>query len=192
MAQVTTAISFTGSYQPFERPPQAISLWSAIPRGLQSFSVDTQLLDAKPINDIQLLTITATIPPNFGYVFADVALTISQDVADAWDPAFILNLQNFYRAPQTVSLGLSISAMLPSIAGGFGTVRATAEKTGAFSFPIVGVKDTTGIQINLQATNQAAPAGAIGTVNAYISFWQFDLEQIFKYPINSPIPTNAR
>jgi len=192
VAQVTTAISLVGSFQPFERPPQAMALWTAIPRGLQSLTATAATLDAKPINDIQLLTLTAILPPNFGYVFADVALSIAQDVADAWDPAFILNLQNFYRAPQAVSLGLSISAMLPSLAGGFGTVRSTAEKTGALSFPIVGTKETTGIQINLQATNQAAPAGAAGTVNCYISFWQFDLEQIFKFPINSPIPTNAR
>lgn len=192
MAQVTTAISFVSSYQPFERPPQAVSLWTAIPRGLQSFTVNTQAIDAKPLNDIALLTITAQLPPNFGYVFADVALQISQDLAVDWDPNYILNLQSFYRAPQAVSLGLSISAMLPSLAGGFGTVRSTAEKTGAFSFPIVGTKGTSGILINLQATNQAAAATTTGVCDAYISFWQFDLEQIFKYPINSPIPVNAR
>lgn len=188
MAQVTTAISFVGSFQPFERPPQAVALWTAIPRGLQSFTA-TGVLDAKPINDTQLLTITATLPPNFGYVFADVALEVTQDVAAAWDQAFILNLQSFYRGGVP---GLSITAPLASQVGGFDTVRAFADKTGAFSFPIVGNKGSSGVLINLQATNQAAPAGAAGGINAYISFWQFDLEQLFKYPINSPIPTNAR
>jgi len=192
MAQVTTAIAYIGSYQPFERPPQNLALWTAIPRGLQTFSANTVALDAKPINDIQLLSLTAILPPNFGYVFANVALSISQDVADAWDAPFLLNLQNFYWATQQQSLGLSISAMLGSLSGGFGTVRSYADKSSAFNYPIIGTKDTTGIQINLQATNQAAPAGAAGTVDSFISFWQFDLEQIRKYAINSPIPTTAR
>ncbi len=192
MAQVTTAIAMVGSYQPFERPPQNIALWTAIPRGLQSFTINTQSLDAKPINDIHLLSCTATLPPNFGYVFSEVALQISQDVADAWDPAFLLNLQTFYWAPEAVSNGLSISAMLPSLASGFGTVRCFAGRTGAFAFPLIGTPGTSGIAINLQATNQAAPAGAAGVVDAYINFWQFDLEQIRKFPINSPVPTSSR
>jgi len=192
MAQVTTAITFAQSYRPFERPPQNLTLWSTIPRGLQSLTIDGQTLDAKPVNDIQLLTLTATLPPNFGYVFADMMLSISQDVADDWDPAFAFNMQNFYIGPVPLVIGLSATYNAASTSGGFGTVRSAAKIDGDFSFPFYGIPTTSGAQINLQATNQAAAVGAAGTVNAYLSFWQFDLEQIRKFPINTPIPVTSR
>lgn len=192
MAVVDTSIAMTSVYQPFERPPQNLTLWSAIPRGLHSFLVATAALDAKPVNDTHLLTLTALLPPSFGYVFADIGLAIAQDKADDWDAAFIFNLQNFYRAAEPLSVALSMSHAISWLSGGFGTVRASADKIGAFAFPIIGTPGTTGIQISIQATNSTAAQALAGTVNAYVAFWQFDLEQIRKFPINSPAPTNAR
>ncbi len=192
MALVTVALGLIPTYTPYERPPQPVTLWSAIPRGLQSFTLPQTALTAKPINDDELITLTATIPPNYGYVFADSALHITQDVASDWDPFYTINLQNFYRAPLSQSVALSLVSNEPFETSGFGTVRAGAAKSTAFSYPIIGSPGTTGIQINIQATNGANPAGATGTLQAVISFWQFDLEQVRKFPINSPIPTNSR
>jgi len=193
MAVVVTTIAMDGSYIPYERPPQTVTLWSVIPRGLQSFIVATGTLDAKPINDDQVLALTAILPPNFGYLFADFALQIDQNRAQDWNDNVSLNLQNFYRAPLNTSVALQMTSTTSFPVDGLLTSRrSSSEKRSAFSFPIIGAPGTSGVQIGIGASNGVDTAALAGTVNSYISFWQFDLEQIRKHPINTPFPTNAR
>jgi len=188
-------INASSSYVPYERPPQPMTLWSAIPRGLQTFFLAAATLDAKAINDDFLLSIRATIPPNFAYVMNEVSWTISQDRALDWEDVCLLNLQNFYRG---LDLNNPVSGnwMNPTQSldqGGVSDVRTMGNGTLNWpTSPMIGTASTTGIQINFQAINGAAAAAAAGTVDFFISFWQFDLEQIRKYPINSPQPVHAR
>jgi len=195
MADDIQNVAMLGSYQPYERPPQTLTLWSAIPRGLQSFIVATQALDAKALNDRAILNLNATLPPKFGYVMADVQVHITQDQAADWEDTCSLNLQNYYRASEVESVALS-SIYLSSFRNVFQAeqrVMTRTEKASTFpSFPIIGTPGTSGVLIVLNMVNAQAAAAAIGTINAYISFWQFDLEQIRKFPINSPIPTHSR
>lgn len=192
MATVIQTIVMTPDYVPYERPPQPQALWTAIPRGLQSFIVDTQQLDLKAINDTQILQLTATLPPNFGYVMVDANTSISQDQADDWQSAWSLNLQNFYRAPVNISVGLSSNWLQDFRQGLTVSTRHMSQVQPWPSFPIIGSAGTTGILVVMTMINSQAAAAVAGTVNAYISFWQFDLEQIRKFPINSPIPTHPR
>lgn len=195
MALDIQIINMTPDYVPYERPPQPFTLWSAIPRGLQSFIVDAQQLDAKALNDDALLSLRATLPPNFGYVLQDCRVMIGQDAAFNWSNIFNLNLQNFYRASSdTLTLGLQMSWRGDFLlVDPFGlTVRSTVwlDTEGIPSFPMVG--SGSGIQVNLQMANPEDQASLIGTVNAYMSWWQFDLEQVRKFPINTPQPVDSR
>ncbi len=179
------------TYLPFERPPDPYALWTAIPRGLRGFATDFGVLDAKPINDTQTLTFSATLPANFGYVFSDIGLRLAQDNASSWVAKYTLNLQSFY---QGRDLGMSISYNF-----GFNVISLGAELANDHqvhdqvpSSPMWAPKGSSGILIVITARNVAAPAAAVGTVSAYINFWEFDLEQIRKFPINSPLPVHAR
>jgi len=196
MALDIQTIAMTGDYLPYERPPQPLTLWSAIPRGLQSFVVDSQLLDVKVLNDDALLQLQATLPPNFGYVMADAQVTIAQNRAFDWTNECVLNLQNFYRAQVALSVALSIDWFHDFPVDGQALDRRTLRSRGGAnswpSFPIIGTPGTSGIQIQLSMFNNIDAATTAGTVNAYISFWVFDLEQIRKYPINSPFPVHTR
>lgn len=201
MAVVATVIPMTSTYRPFERPPEGLTLWSAIPRGLQSFVVPGTALDAKPAGDEQTLSLTATLPPNFGYVLMDYSVSIAQDAAAKWADEINLNLQNFFIAPESLSIAMSHTwtDTFPTQGPDLGalsdaTVRNTRHLAGfpLPSFPMYAPVGVSGILINIQAHNDGADVATAGTVNAYISFWQFDLEQIRKYPINSPFPTHAR
>lgn len=193
MALDIQTIAMTDSYVPYERPPQPYTLWSAIPRGLQSFIVPTALLDIKILNDDAILQLTATLPPNFGYVMVDLNVTIAQDRAFDWDNECNLNLQNFYRAPvvDSVALVANWRQRFESI-GQDESQRALVLDQPYPSFPIIGTQGTSGVLINISMYNNNNAASSAGTVNAYISFWQFDLEQIRKFPINSPLPTHQR
>ncbi len=193
MALDIQTIAMTNVYVPYERPPQPMTLWSAIPRGLQSFIVDSQLLDVKILNDEAFLVLQATLPPNFAYVLADVNFHIRQNLAVNWDPVSSFSLQNFFRAPLNLSVGLSgkwIQNFTGTDQDDGG--RALVQIQPFPSFPMIGSPGTSGILMEMTAWNNVAAATTAGTVNAFVSFWQFDLEQVRKYPINSPQPVHSR
>jgi len=192
MATVTQTIAMTGVYVPYERPPEQFTLWSAIPRGLQSFLVPGSQLDLKAVNDVQQLNLTATLPPNFGYVMVDMSFSITQDRAVDWQANTILNFQNYYRAPVNISVGLSSSWIQSMVPGLTDSTRHYRKDQPYPAFPIIGATDTSGVLVVINGRNNAAAAAAAGTINAFISFWQFDLEQIRKFPINTAIPTHSR
>ncbi len=180
-------------YTPYERPPQPQTLWTAIPRGLQTF-LWTAVLDLIAVGNKAILNLNAVLPPNFAYVMADANLALAQVSAGTeWAPTYNLNLQNYYRAPVNQSVALSsnwVQNMVDNTQDGDTKASSLAQPWPAF--PIIGSTGTSGIQIVISTFNNAQVARAVGTIDAYISFWQFDLEQIRKYPINSPIPTHAR
>jgi len=192
MALDIQTIAMTSGYVPYERPPQNLTLWSAIPRGLQSFIVATEILDAKALNDDAILQLTATLPPNFGYVMQDLQVNLAQDRMFDWDNECNLNLQNFFRAPQVLSGALSINWRQDFFSVGQDESQRSLVLAQPWpSFPIIGV-GATGAQVLVSMYNNNNAAALVGTVNAYLSLWVFDLEQIRKYPINSPVPTHAR
>jgi len=193
MALVIQTEQYKTVFTPFERPPQPLTLWTAIPRGLVSLIIDTQLLDVKPVNDDALLNMEAILDPNFGYVMADLNLTITQDRATDWFNIVNLNLQNFYRAPVNISIGLAGNWPFSFKQSSLGNVdRAIAIDNPLPSFPMIAGPNTTGIRIIFSAWNPSNTVSTAGVVNSFMSWWQFDLEQIRKFPINSPIPVHSR
>lgn len=191
MAIVTTTINMTPTYQPFERPSDREALWSAIPRGLRGFVVEAAALDAKPLNDDQQLILLGTLPSNFAYIFAEIGLRILVDVAAAWDTEYTLILQDFYQGRADVIQQWNFdfaSSNLQRTARGQGHTAAQQVPKQ----PMWSPRDSAGILINIATFNAADPVGAAGTVWANINFWEFDLEQAKKYPINTPFPVHAR
>lgn len=186
----------TPVYIPYERPPDSVALWTAIPRGLFSFVVSAAL-DAKAIGDEALVSILGTLPPNFAYVMEGAHWNIVQNRAFDWEDRVNLNLQNFFRSP--VNTGVALTA---NYAHGSQTNAQNSQTRSIISsnntepwpsFPMVAPDGTSGVAINFSGwNNDTVNATTVGTINFWISFWQFDLEQIRKYPINSPLPVQAR
>lgn len=194
MALVTQNATARSVYVPYERPPDVQTLWTAIPRGLFSLVQSSVALTTKPVNDDFLLNIAGTLPPNFGYVFESTHFSIAQNVASDWGDSVLLNLQNFFRGDGNNGLNANI------VSGFFETDRATTTKcldrtissTPYPTFPMIAPQGSGGILTNFSGFNNQNPASSGGTFQYWLSFWQFDLEQIRKYPINSPIPVQAR
>jgi len=186
-------------YTPYERPPQTISMWTAIPRGMHSL-VASVALTAKPVNDTYLMTIVATLPPNFAYVMESLYFGIVVDQAEDFRNRVNLNIQNFFRggpAGLTANYTSGFVSTSPdnetrsiSRNGGDGSSNG-AGNTPWPTFPLTG-GNTAGVQINFSAWNNTATVAAAGTIDFYLNFWQFDLEQLRKYPVNSPLPVQMR
>jgi len=194
MATVATVIAMAPTYVPYERPPDPATLWSAVPRGLRGFQVATGIVEAKPINDDQTLQLTGTLPANFAYVFAEIAFKLDQDQANFWTPKYTLNLQNYYQGSTALSMTWIFSLITHPLGAQIasGGVEAPLLTVGLPKAPMWAPKGSSGILISMQARNGTATAALSGTVDAYINFWEFDLEQIRKYPINAPIPVHSR
>lgn len=191
MANVDVTIAMDPTYQPYERPPDPATLWTAIPRGLRGFVVELGILTAKPVNDTETLALTATLPANFAYVFAEISLRLSQDRADDWRAEYTMNLQSWYQG----LTGVSTSFTYPFQVHGLSLdERANGHQSMDHCprAPMWAPRGSSGILINITAANSKAAAAAAGTLSAYVNFWEFDLEQARKYPINAPIPTHSR
>lgn len=191
MALVIQTIIPVESYVPYERPPQPAALWTAIPRGLLSFVVDSQQLDLKPINDTFLLQINATLPPQFAYVMTDCNFTLAGAIdLSKFDNSVNLNLQNFFRTTVGLSVGLNGNWRQDFFNTNLSNQLRVMQKAQEWPNEVLlAPSGTTGVLTSFTATNQDAGATVAGTVNYYISFWQFDLEQIRKFPINSAVRT---
>lgn len=197
MALVLQQEQFVRSYIPYERPPDPVALWTAIPRGLLQLTISAAL-DAKPVNDDALLTMLATLPPNFAYILADIHLSLVQNRATDWNDTVNLNLQNFFRKGV---VGLNGNYMMAfdvnaqdsnTIVMHQGSSRAGQGASKLPHFPLVALEGSSGVLINFSAWNNLDTVSAVGTIDAYMTFWEFDLEQIRKFPINSPLPVQAR
>lgn len=192
MANVAVAIDMDATYLPYERPPQPQTLWTAIPRGLRGFIVELGTLTAKPVNDTETLVLSGILPANFAYVLSEISLTIFQDEADDWQGAYTLNLQNWYQGFLGVSTNWTIGFSNIAALGGGSKTNGRDTLDYLPRGPMWAPRGTSGIQITIQTFNSQAAVAAAGTVSAYINFWEFDLEQARKYPINAPIPVHSR
>ncbi len=183
------------AYTPYERPPDIVALWSAIPRGMLSFTA-FEALDAKALNDEALVTIPWVLPSNFAYVLESLHFSITQNRAQDWSDRVNLNLQNFarwgvvglngnYRRGFEASTQDVNTRTITDIGGNEGI-------TSFPTFPLVNPETANGVAFNFNAFNNTATAATAGTLHFYCNFWEFDLEQVRKYPINSPVPVQLR
>lgn len=181
MALVTTTIDASSRYIPFERPPDAAVLRTAIPRGLRIFSAVSVALDAKPINDTQLLIVQGELPRNFAYVIADLMLSVTVNVAPNWERECRLNLRNWLPGLPAIDGDWMMNV---GDIGGDGRLVLFAESVDLPRFPLRGSQELSPVAFSLISRNVAAPAGTAGTVRFYLSFYEYDLAQIQYFPAN--------
>ncbi len=181
MALVTDNKTADIAYTPYQRPPDSIALRTAIPRGLKSFVVRGAVLAAKPVNDTELLVISWTLPGGFGYVLNELHLNIVVDVADDWNNRGHLRMSQTSIANRDFDYRIPIDFLSFSQNGTTTGVRSSKVQSGTLTrVPIV--PRSTGSTAQLSFTNTNAAVGAAGTVDAVISFFEYDLEQIAWFP----------
>lgn len=139
-------------------------------------------LAAKPINDTELLTINWSLPEGFGYVLNEINVNIDQDRANDW------SLSGTYRQSHSsiVQEGFDYLTTFDFIASsntGVSTRKRSTRITAGIlpRTPIVPSSHNTPT-FAISFTNFTATAALAGTVDALVSYFEYDLEQISFYP----------
>ncbi len=195
MALVTTAIVLTPFFQPFSGTSFAARQGSSIPRGLRVFNAHEVAVDAKPVNDTQLLTISAVLPLDFAYVLMEISARLTQDVAFDWHTRPTFDILN----PLPGVVGTNIQAWpmlledgLTDTQGEQWTLRLQNVAPFVKALPMWNANDAAGATsriVRLAAHNTTAAVGAAGTLSATMVFLEYDLEQARNFPLNWAIPT---
>jgi len=191
VAVVTDSLNYDPSYTPFERPPEALTLNSVIPRGIRRFflAADTS---AKPIDDTHVIVVTATLPDAFAYILVRFNAAYTANNASSWSQQMVLRLFNHIPSQPLGTLEeVSIAFEFMSTAG---TPKRTAAVRGELANFIGPMWSTHSgeITFRMEMNNVAAPASSAGFLISHVEFLEYDLVQAQRYFINTPQPVLQR
>ncbi len=143
--------------------------------------VPSAVLALKPVNDTELLDVIVTLPSGFGYVINELNVNITQDRAASFEAEGVLIITDSSRQNQDFDYRIPIPFINFSNQGTNLQARATRVPAGSLTrVPIIpGAAATT---LRLRFSNLDATVAAAGVVNALMSFWEFDLQQLQYFP----------
>ena len=190
MAAIADTHTATEHYAPYQRPPDRQVVRTAIPRGLRSFVVPTEVLAEKPINDTILVAISWTMPTQFAYVLNELHANIEADTITDFQRTAYVRFAN--TSPQLQ--GMRYRWGLPLV---LSAVGSTVDSTLSISTdarllsrtPIILSAPST---FTIVFTNRAAAAQAAGTIDGVISFFEYDLEQVSWVAANQGVAVLTR
>ncbi len=151
-----------------------------------------EVLALKPVNDTELLSISGTLNPGFGYVLVEAHCNISQDTADDWDGFGQLRISQ----PSTALDGFDYRMPIQfSNYSQDGVTKKIVATRGGGTYQLLHtpiVPPEGGSTFSMSFANLAAAAAAAGVVDAVVSFWQYDLAQLQYFPVHVATGTFLR
>lgn len=151
-------------------------------------------VDAKPVNDQIDVFLTATLPENYAYVMRNFNLQLSADTASDWDNTVVLRMFNHIPGQEVGTaemISTEMSLFVPAGATPTLTVNQHRLNLAAFTMPMWAVHGGS-ITFRVELTNIAAAVGAAAFVITHCEFYEYDLTQAQRYPLNTPFPVQAR
>ncbi len=195
MAIVADSLLSTFSRTGFVKPPDSVRQTTAMPRAMVNYNILNGTISAKPATDQQELTVSLVFQTEFAYRFLELYAHLNQDVANDWSPRAYLEVTNAIRnieggatqrhpfVLEDVIVPGGSEAWIARVAAEANTPRYIFQtKPGTQVAPIV----------VFRANNQNTAAGAVGSVNFYCSFLEYDIEQVERFPLHWPLSTWAR
>lgn len=155
-----------------------MALRTAIPRGLKSFVVRDAVLAAKPVDDTELLTINFTLPAGFGYICNELHVNIETIRAIDWNAFGTFLLSSSSRANQGFDYRMLLDFAGPWSQNGTTLGGRSTDEVPANLSRVPIIPATSGAFSSLRFANLAATVAGVGNVNALVSFWEYDLEQL--------------
>lgn len=197
MALVTQNITPISRYSPFEGMSEAQRLYSSSPRGLLRF-FSSEAIDAKPVNDDLLVIITGSLPQGFAYVVSAMSWQITVGTASDWHPEVFFRIFNGIPNGEVPNEQVSIfnlDVMAPSTAIVANSLILEYTKGALrewYPQPLVQTQGALGMSFTIRAFNAANTVQSAGTQFFNLSFYQYELNQAVRFPLNSPFPVGIR
>ncbi len=187
MAVVQDNIIPTLSRTTLIRAPDDVRQWTAWPRAILNFSSLDDTISAKPLNDTQELIVSVVLDPSFAYKLVDFNVSLIQDVAQDWDPRGYIEITNGVRnlpagSTQRHVLELNDVTRIPV------PLEMWIMRPGVIEalprYIIQALSDVATPVVTVKATNNTAAAGAAGTINVLLRFYEYDIEQVQRFPMH--------
>jgi len=198
MAVVTQTVTPSRSYTPFEGPSEAQRNWSSIPRGMTRFNNlgPTVALQAKPVNDSIDLQFTCSLPAGFAYVFSYLSFELQVDTASDWDVFCTCTIFNGIPGGPAGSFPRAVCAMplVPDIVANDPRRildYSLGDVSEWFHTPTIG-QGAGASTFLLNYHNSAAAVQAAGVIRFHAGFYQYELNQAVRFPLNYPLPVGQR
>lgn len=138
-----------------------------------------------------LLAISYGLPGGFGYVMNEVQVNVVVDTASDWENVGHIRISQSSVANRNFDYRIPLDFLLFSQNGTTLGVLGTQIPSGLLTrTPII--PRSVGATQQMIFTNLADPASAAGTIDALISYWEYDLEQLAYFPAHSAINTLGR
>ncbi len=196
MALVTQAVTPSRFYTPFEGMTEAHRLVTSVPRGLIKFEAEIAST-AKPINDDYQLNITGSLPGGFAHILSSLSFQIQADTSVGFEDAVRFRIFNGIPTGVTNNSQIALfeldSFILKNVSN---EQRILTYRLGSvrewFPQPLWPRPGSNATSFTLDASNGADPAMAAGTILFHIAFYQYELNQAVRFPLNSPIPVGIR
>lgn len=193
MAVVSVNLTANSRRTVFVKPSDPYRQFTAIPRAIVNHFLAATAVTAKPINDQEELLIRCTLDPKFAYRLVDMSVSLIQDVAHAWETrAWIEVVAGVKNLPtsQVNRSSVVLDDVFDNSSSPMWIASADKEARRLPSYIIQNVGGT--LLFDFKASNQAAPAGAAGTIDAFFTFFEYEIEQAEFYALHSPMLTYSR
>ncbi len=176
---------------------EAQRLVTAVPRGLVRFFSD-EAVDAKPVNDDLVVNITGSLPAGFAYVISSLSFLLNVDTASNF---FALTRFRIFNGLPNGTPGneqvatFNLADVTPQ-SGVFANERILDFSLGSvrewYPQPLVLTQGAAAMSFTFQYFNANNNVQAAGTQFFNCAFYQYELNQAVRFPLNSPFPVGIR
>lgn len=177
---------------PFQIPPGAVQPITAVPRARVRFITSLAVITAKIATNTTSIVLTFTLPLNYAYTFeyAQVSIQCPTDPLDADNFDDVGQLIYF---PGNDSGAIETELISQGITGH--TLNAGSVKSwtpvNASNSPLFNDQQIA-IAVVMALNDNDAANTVVGAMNTFISFLQYDIDQVYNYPVNFPLPVSNR
>lgn len=192
MANISLNLAPEATPFPFEVLPGTIQPRTAVPLARLTFQVLNQVIAAKIATNTTSISVVQTLPPNYAYTFEYVTANVSC-ITDPTDADKFDDISDFL-----VNFNTGVLARSELLADGIShnTNNAGSLKTWAivnpYAAPIFNQDGLSCFLNMLFNDSDAVNATDACLFSSTTSVLQYEIGQVFDYPLNFPLPVSAR
>lgn len=166
----------------WEMPANPDALRSPIPRGIIKYD-GTTAVALKTAGNLTAFKVVTTLPDGFAYLMKSAVIkVVSDDLVNLWDlfGALTVNIDKDAAAAVSYPFNAFGTAILGS---GTRATKIFTPVTGTSKFILM--SDDV---VDFRLTDSDAAESPAGDIFWHIELYQYDVDQVLKYEVNTPIP----